>query len=489
MPLTAQQIFSTFSPLWQTFPYLPDCFAPWQERTLGEIAASSYNNTALNTTGSASSAVIDCMAAQTSKILGAAQGKALAQSLKANNAVLSANLHAIDCLPEMVQAVHSFALDRLALGQQATVIPVLSCGGVSLQSQAYPRGLQSFRGGQAVRFPLFGSAAQNKVVLNMPALTSQDMLSSTAHWQKTLPYEQKALAAVLDYLLSPQVLAQERFSDQITKANAWLCQQRFPDLQPLVVYLELEEIARQLLLHDLEKPTSLLYRILFLPAVRKALIHRLANVRGCWSSHAATGGAFSRTQNNGTLFFWGIDAKGRRCALQLEEERGKLRLTCPEYSVPFSPESLIQALRERRIYAGLFVAYMSLVYEHGLRCYGGIFLVHYLSTMLHHVREVFCAYGEALPPTPAATALAAFAITVQSATAQGLNPAGALELFSAGGLSRAQLQSLAQTPLCEVLPYSLALLGKEYCPAVGSGAWEKQLAQAAQHWKGIVLQP
>jgi hypothetical protein len=487
MPLTAQQIFAAFSPLWQTFPYLPDCFAPWQELTLGEIAANSYNAT--KKTDSPSSAVIECMAAQTSKILGTAQGKALAQSLSKNNAVLSANLHGIDCLPEMVQAVHTFALDRLALGQQGTVIPVLSCGGVSLQSQAYPRGLQSFRGAHAVRFPLFSSASQNKVVLNAPALTSQEMLNSRAHWQKTLPYEQQALQAVLERLLSPQALAQERFSDQITQINAWLCQERYPDLQPLVVYLELEEIARQLLLRDLEKPTSLLYRILFLPAVRKALIQRLADVRGCWSSHAATGGAFSRDQNNGTLFFWGIDTKGRRCALQLREERGKLHLACSNYSLPFTPENLIQALRERSIYPGLFVAYMSLVYEHGLRCYGGIFLVRYLSTMLHHVREVFCAYNESLPPTPAATALAAFAITVQSATKQGLAPAGALEMLSAGGLKRAHMQSLAQTPLCDILPYSLALLGKEYCPTNGDAAWEKQLAQAAQSWKGIVLHP
>lgn len=44
----------------------------------------------------------------------------------------------------MVQAVPFFGLDRLAGGTPGAVIPVLSCGGVSLQSSAYPRGLQSF---------------------------------------------------------------------------------------------------------------------------------------------------------------------------------------------------------------------------------------------------------------------------------------------------------------------------------------------------------
>ncbi|MDD2966349.1 MAG: ATP-binding protein [Desulfovibrionaceae bacterium] len=488
MTFQEQMPLSVFAPLWKAFPYLQGCFSPWQGHSLGDIAASSYGTAANKTQRTASQAVIDCMTAHTSTVLGTKAAAALGQSLHINNAVLSANLHALDCLPEMAQAIHAFALDRLALGQAGTVIPVLSCGGVSLQSQAYPRGLQSFRGDKPMRFPLFGSAWQNKVELNTPALTAQNLHDCAARWGATLPYEQRALEALLAQLLEPDSLKQTRFGDQITRANAWLCRQRFPDTQPLVVYLELEEIARQLLVRDLARPTSLIYRILFMPTVRRAVLHGLADVRGCWSKQTAAGAACSRTHSTGTVFFWAIDAKGRRCAMQLEEGR-TAALLCPAMRLPFTPEALIQALQERRIYPGLFIAYMSLVYEHGLRCHGGIFLVHYLHTMLHCVHSVFTEHNEPLPPLPEPTALAAFALTVQTATEQGLAPSGALEMLAAGGLCHAQVQTMANTKLEDILPLSLASWALEYCPAARSTAWGQELQKASQHWKGIVIHP
>ena len=159
-----------FKPLWEAFPYLPGCFASWRGMSLGEISASAYATA--DGERLPSGAIVGCMAKHTARSLGNDVGDAVKRYFSRNSAVLSANLHGIDCLPEMVQAVPFFGLDRLANGEPGAVIPVLSCGGVSLQSSAYPRGLQSFHADAPARFTLFRSSWQDTVELNSPDLTA-----------------------------------------------------------------------------------------------------------------------------------------------------------------------------------------------------------------------------------------------------------------------------------------------------------------------------
>lgn len=231
-----------FKPLWEAFPYLPGCFAAWRGMSLGEISASAY--AAADGERRPSDAIVDCMAKHAARSLGNDVGEAVKRYFSRNSAVLSANLHGIDCLPEMVQAVPFFGLDRLAGGTPGAVIPVLSCGGVSLQSSAYPRGLQSSTRTPRARFPLFRSSWQDTVELNAPALAAKDVRSSAAHWRPTRAYEERGLGTVLHHLLAPDTLALKRFGEQAARVNAKLYAALFPDARPVVAYLELEEIAR-----------------------------------------------------------------------------------------------------------------------------------------------------------------------------------------------------------------------------------------------------
>ena len=200
-----------FKPLWEAFPYLPGCFASWRGMSLGEISASAYATAEGERLPSG--AIVGCMAKHAARSLGNDVGDAVKRYFSRNSAVLSANLHGIDCLPEMVQAVPFFGLDRLANGEPGAVIPVLSCGGVSLQSSAYPRGLQSFHADAPARFPLFRSSWQDTVELNAPALTAKDMRSSAVHWKPTRAYEERGLGTVLHHLLDPDTLALKRFGE------------------------------------------------------------------------------------------------------------------------------------------------------------------------------------------------------------------------------------------------------------------------------------
>ena len=155
--------------------------------------------------------------------------------------------------------------------------------------------------------------------------------------------------------------------------------------------------------------------------------------------------------------------------------------------LPLVPEAVIGALRDRNIYPGLFVSYMTLALEHGLCCHGGIFLVRYLPTMLHAVRDLFMECGEPLPPLPGRTMLAAFAISMQARETGRLFPAGMLELLTSGGISRADLQRLADLPLEAVLPLSLARWCLDYTPrSQRTPAWEADLRNVA--WEGLTIE-
>lgn len=472
-----------FEAVREAFPALPGCLAAWEGLTLGEAAA-------FDAPGTASPAAIRCMGRLAARSLGEATGRALERRLARTPAVLSANLHGIDCLPEMVQAVHFFGLRELLRPcgpEERRVIPVLSCGGVALQSEAYPRGLLLFRGeGAPLRLPLFPSVMQDTIVLKAPALTEQDELAMLRRWGPSLSEaERRAVDRVLRHALAPETLALSRFGEQAARINALLGAERFPDIPRVdVVYLELEEAAKELLIDDLQRPASVPYRMLFHPALRRWIIERLANVRGCWSAAAAAGEPLPRTGGNGTIFFWDTDERGRRHPLRLVRDGSLLLLERPGRAFPFTPEGLTDALRGGNLYPGLFAAYVTLTLEHGLHCYGGLYLAHYLPRMIQAVSEAFEAAGEVLPRRAAFSPLAAFPLTVHARTPDGLIPAGLLELLRGGGLNREALVTLARTPFADFLPATLWAC-RRYCaphPRVEALPLPPGLG-----WKGITL--
>lgn len=498
-----------YKPLLDILPYIPQRLAPWAGKTLGNIA-EEY--TKAPTDEAPSKALIDCLADMTRPVLGESAAKALSQRLQRCPAVLSANHHGFDCLPEMVQAIHFFGLHDLlhqdpqqnsasAQNEDAAdcsrIIPVLSCSGVPLQSSFYPRGLMPARQdvhGKRLHLPLFPSALQDTLVLCAPALTAEGVHTMRQRWPLDAldKWELEAAHALLEeHILTPEVLSLPHFSDQAMRINATLCAQRFPGSpQTSVAYLDLEEASRRMLMLDLGNPQSVMYRMLFTTSLRDKALHALSGKRGCWSKNAALGKELSRTGSDGTIFFWTIDAQGRRCPLRLVPGKtcGTMALEYKEFRVELSPNALIEALQARRIYPCLLSTYISLELEHHLRCYGGIFLVNYLPDMLHTVMQVFQSEGEELPAFTPYLALAAVTLTVQTLSAGRPTPAGALELAAAGGIGQSHIEKLAALSVMEVLPLSMKEWCLTYVPkAQHSQQWLAELNKGAEQWRGLVL--
>ncbi len=394
-----------------------------------------------------------------------------------------------------------------------TVIPVLSCTTVSLQSQVYPRGLLLARrapapdGAHFMRLPLFPASMQDTVVCAAPPLTPQQVRASRGLWRKLplRPWERRAADALIDaHVDIPEVYALPRFGEQASLINARLCRQRFPDAPHVtVVYIELERLAARLLARDLTDGASIVSRLLFDPAARRRILSRLAGTRGCWTAHAfdATTTPLPRTGSNGTAFFWTVDATGRRIPLRLDDTTRPV-LTSGDRRFALEPEALAGALHEGLLIPGLFCSYVTLALQHGLRCHGGMFFTEYLPAMLDAVHDVL---GEC-PAHCRATPLAALPLSVlfddrgtgddRDDGAYGGHrdhgtdprPAGTVEMFAAGGLDAGRLRHLARTPAGAVLPLSLRECYEECVPCGERPAgWAERLVPHGTPWQGVTL--
>jgi hypothetical protein len=556
------------APLWRLFPGLRAILETWEGRTLGDVAQGFRQPGAVP-----SEAALDAMHDLVAPVHGEDVARALRRRLHLSPSVLAANHHGIECFPELVQAIHFFGLPDLldglgglggpnalggpdALGgpnglggpdcsgkprgdargevpttpaaastssptpppmptpaAAGTVIPVLSCTTVSLQSQVYPRGLLLARrapapdGAHFMRLPLFPASMQDTVVCAAPPLTPQQVRASRGLWRKLplRPWERRAADALIDaHVDIPEVYALPRFGEQASLINARLCRQRFPDAPHVtVVYIELERLAARLLARDLTDGASIVSRLLFDPAARRRILSRLAGTRGCWTAHAfdATTTPLPRTGSNGTAFFWTVDATGRRIPLRLDDTT-RPALTSGDRRFALEPEALAGALHEGLLIPGLFCSYVTLALQHGLRCHGGMFFTEYLPAMLDAVHDVL---GEC-PAHCRATPLAALPLSVlfddrgtgddRDDGAYGGHhddgtdprPAGTVEMFAAGGLDAGRLRHLARTPADAVLPLSLRECYEECVPCGERPAgWAERLVPHGTPWQGVTL--
>ena len=488
-------------PLWSKLGHLPPLLRAWDGLTLGDIATRFMAPAGARV----SKALLDRAESIVAPVLGDAAADALTQRLTRSPSVLSANYHAVECFPEMVQAIHFFALGDLLAPRCPTnptppVVPILSCSSVSLQSQTYPRGLmlarQDATTGAPLRLPFFPSALQDVMTGHAPALDPDGlgaMRAQWAHgrWQALTPWERDAVDEIMDkHVLRRDILDLPTFGAQVTRANASLCAARYAQAsRPLVIYLEMEHLVSGLLDRDLDRTDSVMHRVVFDPEIRSRVLEGLAGVRGCWKTEAVNGLALGRTGRAGTIFFWLADQQGRRCPLRLGQGPGSE--ACLEYKnirIPLRPDALRSALAGGRIVPSLFTSYVSLTLDHGLRCFGGIFLADYLPAMIRGVLAVM--NGQDKAALAIHNPLAALPLGVRIESESGLFPAGTVELTAAGGLGRDHLLQLSRLTLADVLPLSLSSWYREYVPAASRPVgWATELDRVAARWRGVIVRP
>lgn len=359
-------------------------------------------------------------------------------------------------------------------GKPLKTIPVLACGSVPLNNLTYPRGLLVYAAtpasGGICKLPLFPDSHKRKLVSVAGPFTAEMLERLRARAGKLVAAEklelplQTALNTVCDdFALVGQ--AHESYARQATEVNHRFWRRLFRDrvCRSELIYIELEGIVCRLLEKDLFDESAICHQLMFDAALRRRLVESLDGHRGCWQhekllrrcSDAAAMPRKNRPDSSpGTMFFWGIDAKGRKVPLCLVENRGAAGADlrgiddCGQtWSIPFTPSHLARELARGHLLPSIFTSYLLVSIARGIDCIGGYYQASYLPIMREAVTATLlgnpvgtAATGDIarLDPDPYLSGMQAIGLDIDGQ----LLPAGPLEIIASGGLSAEQYERI-----------------------------------------------
>jgi len=276
------------------------------------------------------------------------------------------------------------------------IIPILSCNNIDMSNAFYPRGIIIYdtNTSRTVEIPIF-PYKMRKVSISHAKPYTRDMLDrtvSTLDKHKTngsinSDIYNTTLEIIEKVYSNSDVLACNRYGEQIILANSLLSQKYHTAKNVTHIFLELEEIASRLICHDLCDDNSILNRMLWNKAILESLRKNLDGVSGCWNS-----------MNGGTFLFWGIDDKGRRYRLLGETDNtsgsGINRLILAGKDLDgnirrfeLDRETLISALESRRLLPGLFMTFFTLGIVRHTCLIGGCYQGEYLTKMCDGIKK------------------------------------------------------------------------------------------------------
>lgn len=425
--------------------------------------------------------LFDIIHQYTHKLLGDSVARRAAQEFCKNPVILTANHHGVDYFSHSFQASLMFSLYRQLHDDRLTTVPIFSCGNIPLDNATYPQGMMLYRTqmeqlrGLPIKLPVFSNSLRRQLVSTAKPFDREMVQRAKNRLQKMviekqIPSElQEAGARIFaeDYG-NTQVLDQASYSDQVVLINNLIWKKIFKskDKETDLVYLELEKIVEKVLQIDLRNEDSLIYKAMFEPALREAVLHELDGARACWHLHPLRKwtqfGPFNdfekmSANGNGTLFFWGINASGRRIPLYITPSAGggAAFIGVDDHNQPwqlnYSPEFILEALYEGRLLPSLFTCFLVLALARGVRCIGSYFQGEYLPHMqqgfVNALRKVggYNEIADGLDRNIPNFYLSGMLPVMTSIESDFLVPAGPVEVIAAGGLSDGDLEKMLAT--------------------------------------------
>jgi len=447
-------------------------------------------------------------------LLGESVAEKVTEELDALPAVLTAHHHGVDFQAQSVQTSLIFSL-RTVGGKPANTVPVFACGNVALNNPTYPRGLLIYHANRSkaeftlpIKLPIFPDQRKRKSVSIVAAYNAK-MLDRTLKNLATLTNTKQIsaqLAETITQIIKEDyeekvILEQESYSQQAVILNNRIWKRCFqkPDHAPDMIFLELEQITNLLLEIDLNNEDSLIWQIMFNPAIRSRVLNQLDGAKACWNRSKMAQRLLTNSNhlnanpsNCGTIFFWGICDSGYRIPLLLtcktdsevtlqgRDERGNL------YTLPFQPSEIIKELRAGRLLPSLFTCYSTIGFTRGVSCCGGYFQAYYLSVMRDGLIKVFneipghAEIAQRLSLVPSNIYLSGMQAVMRSLDDDLLLPVGPIGIIASGGLSNDHLNKIRSLTLRDLHLASLTDTLPDILPAEDRpDGWCLQLAQAS----------
>lgn len=333
------------------------------------------------------------VAAQLEPVLGREAAQRAAQCFP--GCALTANHHGVDCFAQSVQGNLMYRELLRARGVDSDLVPVMACSSVPMDNSSYGKGLLLFDTLDNVyplRLPILPNRCNDSIVGLYPAMDAEavrramELVQSEKYCQKLSPEMRQTVLHVLGgHYLDETVLSLGSYAQQATAINERMTREA---TGCGFAYVDMEKAAAQLLLEDLRDAGSLAARMLMDAPLRRAVLDRLDGATGCWNAQALRSG---QLKAGGTAFFWATGSKWTRAPLQAEAE-GLRNLRTGEC---IAWEGIPQALAEGKIYPALLLCFTTLLFERGLRCFGGCFQPEYLRVMQQGLRAALADVGDA----------------------------------------------------------------------------------------------
>lgn len=422
-------------------------------------------------------------------LYGAETARIAVAELRADPLVPTSNHFGVDTFADSVHGTLLFGMRPLPHGRPRRTAVILGCSSVSMDNLTYPMGLLLYEPGAGqpstvpLRLPLYANRYRRWTVGSVPPLTAH-MVERASRRLAACEREGRVGAATVqaargflrDDLGRAGVLDLPRHGTQAAAINTALWRRLLPAGGTRPVQLALEAVCAELAAGDVRRPDSLLSLLLFDPGVRSAVLRLLDGQPACWrldDLDRRLGRSAGGQSREGTVFFWGMRADGRRVPLTHRTRGGQPWLEGrdehgEEMRQPLAPEALAESLGQGRLVPSLLTCFTVLAFARGLTCVGGYYQAGYLPVMRDAVASavsvVDASLAERVSEVPAAVHLAGLQCAALVTRTGASGPAGPLELIAGGGFTPALLERVRDIPvataqaaaLLEVLPHVVA---------------------------------
>jgi hypothetical protein len=409
---------------------------------------------------------IDVATQETARLLGQPTAQKLEKRLVSNTAILTANHHGPDWLDITINGDLVFALPQI-VNQSDGVIPVFAFGEVPLNNITWGMGMLV---GEE-RIKIHPDARQQVLVAAAPALTQQDIQKAQgkiSQLQSHSSLKQTASMILNKIFMDPRVLGQPDFASQATIVNhelwPFLFEESLKENLPQMVYLQMETIVNNLLAdYDLLKPDSLISTIFFDVNLRNRVLANLNGQYACWDEGKITAlqnayragnheEAVQLEKGSGTVFFWGVDGKGKRYPLILTQLGNDIFLKGvtkrgEEVKIDWNPANIIKAIRDKQIIPSLFTSFTAVALARNFKCYGGFMQTDYLTNIKDGLVQAcqetgYLQQADQIVQVPTANYSTGMTVVVVNQDGQ-RRAAKTVDIIAAGGLGMEDLQRVA----------------------------------------------
>ncbi|MCP4350203.1 MAG: hypothetical protein GY795_32400 [Desulfobacterales bacterium] len=358
------------------------------------------------------------------------------------------------------------------------------------------------------KLPLFSNRMRKWMVSITPAFDYAMVQMAEAMLDKMVRNKQisSALAGSMHKMLQEDyctgsVISLPNYSQQSTVLNNRIWKRLFSkvDRVPDIVYLEQEKIVGTLLESDLSNPESLAWCVMFDQLLSKQVLMELDGVKGCWKRIKLAQRLCSMTADDkilrvledcGTVFFWGIDQKGKRVPVCIETDTSDCKMLRgvdnrgDVWILPYTPQAVIEGLKNGKLIPSIFTNFLVLSFARGVICVGAYFQSEYLPAMqsgiVRALRKTngYNNLADFVSEIPGDRYLSGMLAVMTIINNRCLVPAGPVEIIAGGGLTSNDFERILSLTvedahlagLFETVPDSVQ-------PAFRSSNWKHRLAE------------